>query len=68
MARVLRYHSSPPLIPAFLIPTVATVENFDVGGSILEWRPLRLVPYLPHQAVLESEWSTVVEAPRLSPS
>lgn len=45
----------------FLTPRVGTVESLDVGGSILERRPLHPVPYLPHQTVLESERTLMVE-------
>jgi len=52
---------SLPLIPTFLTGSVDTLESFDVGGSIFEWRPLCLVSYLPHQTVLESKRSIVVK-------
>ena len=58
----------PSLIPTSLIPCVGAVKGLDVGGSILEWRPLHSLSRLPHQTVLESKPPVAFEDFAIDPS
>jgi hypothetical protein len=54
-----RFHFS--WFPPPLTPGVGTTESLDINGFILKRGPLRHLPYLPHQTVLESKRPIVTE-------